>query len=169
MVKTKPILGGVVVLFLLLVSSGLQAQSIKRQTISSASASTQTGDLIVRQTVGQPYQTQTSTVDGLHVRPGFEQPNTFNVTYKAISSDFEFNVSLYPNPASSQITLASDRGLDYADVRVLDINGHLIYQEAFDGFKGAEISCSEWRQGVYFLIVRNSSNQKHTSKLIITK
>lgn len=169
MERTIPKIGWGLMLFLLLMGTGLQAQSIKRQTISSAGASTNTDGLVIRQTVGQPYQTQTSTADGMHVRPGFQQPNTFNVTAKAIESDFEFNINVFPNPATSELRLATDSGLDRADVRILDINGQVVYREQFDSFRGTRIACADWRQGVYFLVVANAGNQKHTSKLIITK
>lgn len=59
------------------------------------------------------------------------------------------NFNIYPNPASSILTIESDQNIS-GDIVIYDVNGKLIQSINADG-KEIKIDVSGWENGIYFL------------------
>ncbi len=138
-----------------------KAQSIQRQTISSTGNSISTGKQIIRQTIGQPYQTYPTYNPEVSFRPGFQQP-IFSM--ESIESSFSLNV--YPNPASFFLNLSSDVSLDHVIISIHDGFGKIVYETELSNFTKHQVACNNWANGAYFLKVIKS-DKTFTSKIIL--
>ena len=139
------------------------AQSIQRQVISSSGNTVNEGKQIVRQTIGQPYQTLSTYNNEVLYRPGFQQP-IFRM--EAIQSSFSINV--FPNPASFFLNLSSDKLLDNVKITIHDELGRLIYETELSDFTKYQVACNAWANGAYFLNVTNN-DKFYTSKIILQR
>ena len=78
----------------------------------------------------------------------------------------ENNVSLYPNPANSQFTIALPKAMK-AEIRVFDISGKLLLKEAKQLISNKHsIDVSSLSSGTYFVRI-NSEEGTATKKLLI--
>ena len=59
------------------------------------------------------------------------------------------NFNIYPNPASSILTIESDQNIS-GDIVIYDVNGRIVKSEPSNG-KEIKIDVSGWENGVYFL------------------
>lgn len=141
----------------------INAQSIQRQTISSSGNSVNNGKNLVRQTIGQPYQTPATYNNEVTYRPGFQQP-VFKM--EAIQSSFAINV--YPNPASFFLNLSSDKLLDNVKIVIHNELGKIIYETELGNFQKHQIACNTWANGAYFLTITNN-DKFYSSKIILQR
>ncbi len=141
----------------------MNAQSIQRQTISSSGNSVTHGKQIVRQTIGQPYQTHATYGNEVSYRPGFQQP-----VFKMESIQSSFSINVFPNPASFFLNLSSDKLLDNVKITIHDELGKIIYEADLGNFQKHQIACNAWANGAYFLKVINNDNF-HSSKIILQR
>lgn len=74
------------------------------------------------------------------------------------------SVSISPNPASDYITVSAD-GVDDATVRIMDVLGNLISTKKITGSKTFDVS--EYRNGIYFVIVESSGVKTVNRKVVI--
>lgn len=139
-----------------------EAQTLQRQCIGSGGTYMLDNGLIIQQTVGQPYATNTSYSDGITYRPGFQQP-IFKI--KLIHSTISLNV--FPNPATSWVTLQCENILKDVIIRVVDITGKLLIEEKIAEFKIYSFNCDEWVNGTYLITASDSQHNSYSSKLII--
>ena len=139
----------------------MNAQSIQRQTISSSGNSVTQDKQIIRQTIGQPYQTYAIYNPEVSFRPGFQQP-IFSM--ESIESSFSLNV--YPNPVSFFLNLSSDILLDHVIISIHDGLGKIVYQTELSNFTKHQVACNNWANGAYFLKVINN-DKTFTSKIIL--
>lgn len=77
---------------------------------------------------------------------------------------FNRNFAAYPNPASSVLNIDSKNGVDMQSVRIIDLNGRTMQQQAVQG-EHAQINMSALATGAYFLEVQ-SSHGTATQKII---
>lgn len=86
------------------------------------------------------------------------------------SLDDVITYSLYPNPASSSVTLLLDNpNNDAMDVQIVDLSGKVVYSENMQlqtGVNKKTIQLNNFKSGVYFLIL-NNKNVHSSQKLII--
>src|ERR1700751_3041162 len=89
-----------IVSMIIIFSAKSNSQTLQRQSIGCAGTFTNTGGIVIQQTVGQPYSTTTSYTDNVIYRPGFQQPVLkINVIHSTIS------LNLFPNPATNYVTI----------------------------------------------------------------
>ncbi len=157
-------------IFTLFVSAALQpqAQSIRRQCISSYGSSVVTENVIIGQTAGQSFSTM-GNLSTASVSQGFQQPNTFVVEEIVNLVRPSLNVSVYPNPASRSITIASEEELKSSIIRVTDINGKSLFYEKVANLSTHNINCASWLSGIYLITILDSDQNSKTLKLIISK
>jgi len=86
------------------------------------------------------------------------------------SLDEVVTYSIYPNPASSSVTLLLDNpNNDAMDVQIVDLSGTVVYSENMQlqsGVNQKTIQLNNFKSGVYFLIL-NNKNVHSSQKLII--
>ena len=69
-------------------------------------------------------------------------------------SDNSFDISVYPNPSSSQIQIQSTEQMDQIEIH--DVNGKQVYS-AFSNSNQIQLDVSSWESGLYVLkVVQNS-------------
>lgn len=146
------------------------AQSIKRQTISSLGAGGYSGNLFVSHTVGQPFFTSGFGDSELRVNPGFQQAVTAGIKKKTGEEKNLFNLTIYPNPASHSINVVPPEVLKDAVIRIADIHGRIMYNEKILENDHYIINCSNWGNGIYFISVVDANRQNNQSyKVLISK
>lgn len=139
------------------------AQSIQRQTVSSSGNSVISGKQIIRQTIGQPYQTKATFSNDVVYRPGFQQP-----VFKTEPIHSSFSINVFPNPASFYLNLSSDKLLDNVKITINDGLGKMIYETELTNFSKHQIACNLWTNGAYFLTITNN-DKFYTSKIILQR
>ncbi|MGQ3087102.1 T9SS type A sorting domain-containing protein, partial [Flavobacterium sp.] len=72
---------------------------------------------------------------------------------------------MYPNPASSKITLQMTAEANNASVRIIDVLGKTVGQSTFTGTQ-SDIDISMLNSGVYFVTV-NADGKMSTQKLVV--
>ena len=121
-----------------------------------------------------------------HITPSFNDPGT--VTYRYYignvqnpytdSMDVEviltplsiedvtpsLSVNVAPNPANDYVKVTAD-GVNDATVRIMDVLGNLILTKEIKGSKTFDIS--EYRNGIYFVIVESNGVKTVNRKVII--
>ncbi len=79
----------------------------------------------------------------------------------------EGTVEVYPNPASSSITVNYELGITNYELRVMDVYGRVIHTELL-AKPSTEIDVSKWSAGVYFYEVKGEQ-ETHRGKFIVQK
>ncbi|MBX3164619.1 MAG: T9SS type A sorting domain-containing protein [Bacteroidetes bacterium] len=84
------------------------------------------------------------------------------------------NLSIYPNPANGNVTIAFNSHDDErAVLNVMDINGRIVKSQDLGKINAGEITYSfnvaELSAGVYIVSVNSNVNVKRVTKLIVTK
>ena len=152
-----------VALFLTVTPWYSHGQSLIRESIGTMGFSAQIGQYQIQSAIGQPYGTTTTTVDNTAYRPGFIQP----VTVVSAVSSASLKLKVYPNPATTSVTIESDGTLIGVNVRITDLHGKVVHQIELNQTEKVQIDCSAWSDGTYFISVYDSANKVQTSKMII--
>ncbi|HOZ87324.1 MAG TPA: T9SS type A sorting domain-containing protein [Bacteroidia bacterium] len=148
----------------LLISVNCFGQGIKRQTIASSVGSNSVDGINVSQTIGQPYQTQSTQSGAMTYHPGFQQPHFSTELITAT-----INVRVVPNPALLSFFIECSDTLVNAVLTSYDESGRLIFTEEIEMFKKHEVQCAGWANGVYMITVTDRKNNLVTAKLIKTQ
>jgi lysyl endopeptidase len=113
-----------------------------------------------------PTGTGVTSLDGFDPNGGVETPAfcLTGITEKENSANMFFE--MYPNPASSNVTIDLVNGLNNVSVELVDIQGRLI--ASYNNVAGAlmKVDLSSVSNGVYFIKV-NSEGTIQTEKLIV--
>jgi hypothetical protein len=136
-------------------------QTLSRQTISPSGIANSQNGISVNQTIGQPYQTNSSATDKITLRPGFQQP----VFYAELISS-AIQVRVVPNPALLSFYVESSDTLQAALLSVNDGSGRMIFEQKIDLLQRTEIHCETWANGVYFITITDKKKNLITTKLI---
>ena len=155
------------VMFLLLVSSfSSNAQSVRRQAISSLGNTSHVPGALIRQTAGQCFSTGPADQPS-PVLQGFQQP----ILYIAWNNSAEPmpSIRIYPVPATDRFTIESDSPVENSRIAVTDLTGQEIYSVTNSELNVHTIDCSLWVSGMYFINVSDAKNNSKSIKLIITK
>lgn len=147
---------------LLLINGIAQAQSVKRQVISSMGSPTH-NQSNVNFTVGQPYATNVYESEEFSFRPGFQQKMSKKEAVTEKSNLFSANV--FPNPAHKSFSIKHNSADRIVEVKIHNLNGSLIYEE--EGEQLNTIICDNWAEGIYMVIMVNESGNLSTSKINI--
>ena len=155
------------VILILVFSFKLNAQGIKRSTICSFGSSSVINGQILRQSVGQPSNTTTSSVPNLTLRQGFQQPLNNSGQSKAVS---ECNISVYPNPSKAdKISFLTD-SLPDSKLKISVFNTHGATVYSFNSLVTQNsMDLSFLAPGLYTVFAKNSNAKTCSTKLIIVK
>lgn len=166
MMKTKNIIRvfGVILISHISYLTSSFAQTLKRQCIASTGNCILENGTTVQQTIGQPYGTTSFYTNKTRYNPGFQQP-VFSV--ETIKSSI--NATVFPNPASNQITIETNLTLENVIIQIIELSGKLVLNEKINEFKSYTINCADWSNGVYLITLSDSKNNLYSSKLIISK
>jgi N-acetylneuraminic acid mutarotase len=75
------------------------------------------------------------------------------------------SIQLYPNPVSDVLTV---RGCENSEsIRVIDLNGRLVYATAVTHQYSVTIDCSAFDSGIYFVQVVNENQEVFTDKISV--
>ncbi len=157
-------IAGLGLIILLVFFSKAEAQSLRRQCIASTGSATTGNGTTVQQTIGQPYGTSSYYSTTTRFNPGFLQPVFSIENVKAC-----INATIFPNPASNQITIETTLILEDVILQIVDISGKLVLNEKMNEFKSYSVDCSSWSNGVYLISLSDSKNNLYSSKLIISR
>lgn len=78
-------------------------------------------------------------------------------------------IELFPNPAQNEITIVSKEQMEEIEISIRDVAGRVLL---FNKLKTNEFSCHinlHLVNGIYFVSIRNSKNEKVNKKLVISK
>jgi hypothetical protein len=145
------------VLFFLLfiLHLALWAQNLPRQVIATAGNISQSGNVSLSWTVGQPGPVETASPSGFYLSQGFQQGDEWWVSINEAVVDYN-NIIVYPNPSKGQVHLLGTlpSGGTFS-CRLLDNSGKTVYNQQFNaqsnGEVDTEINFQGLSNGTYFL------------------
>jgi len=146
-----------------------QAQSAKRQCISSYGTSITDNGVAYMQTVGQPFSTIASSEIKTSAFQGFQQPVVFKVEKLKSLPSRSLNLSIFPNPATYSVSIQSGEIIENSVITVMDLTGRVVMTDNADQFQTYSINCETWANGIYIITVSDKYQNKSLSKLIINK
>jgi len=156
----KPILIASSVAF----SFGVFSQSVQRQSVGTMGKSYHGSKITVQQSIGQPFQTKTHYSEGKQSRPGFIQPSQFVIEF--VKSTFKVTLDVYPNPTTAEVSFKTNENLKNLTVQVYNLAGQVIFENHIEKLRDYKLNCSDWKNGVYFIHIKDQSNNIYQSKLI---
>ncbi|MBI9068961.1 MAG: T9SS type A sorting domain-containing protein [Salinivirgaceae bacterium] len=144
---------------------GAYSQSAELNLISTAGDYFETDNLSISWSVGEVLTEAFSTND-LYLGQGFQQGGDFTTGISQMKPN-EFNIELFPNPATTEFSLNlidfENRRVDY-QLQLFDISGQLVMAEKlYNDFN--KIDIKEIKSGTYF--VRLIDNEKAINKIFI--
>ncbi len=93
----------------------------------------------------------------------------YNVTGIGINEiENESGFELFPNPATNQVTISSERNISHAEISINDITGKLILMTSFISGKSIELNTNDFSPGIYLVQIQTPEFIA-TKKLVITK
>lgn len=143
---------------MLIVSTG-QAQSIDRHVIASGGSFITTGTASISFTIGET-AIQYLSASGASLSQGFQQSNSNSTGIHTIHP-IDAAISTYPNPFVRFIEVKSDKALDNATFRLVDIDGKAIPVASYEIQSGKywRIQMGELASGNYWLTITSGSNR----------
>ncbi len=90
--------------------------------------------------------------------------NYFDVLSISAAQKVATELTMSPNPASDYVTIQAE-GITDGRIRVVDVLGNVVYTGEFNNSR--KLNTSEFKNGVYFITVQNSSNKGITKKLVV--
>jgi len=147
----------------------IQAQSVKRQCISSYGTTVKSNNATYLQTVGQPYITTASFDNKTSILQGFQQPVVFKVEKMKTEPLTSLKLSVFPNPATSSVLIQSEAIIESSTIYVTDLNGRVIMSDNDLQLQTYIINCETWSNGIYIITVRDKNQNRSSLKLVINK
>ncbi len=77
----------------------------------------------------------------------------------------DWNVDLYPNPSSDNITIKALNN-DVVAVKIIDVTGKIIYSKNITGDNNNTINISELKSAIYLVEIQNKNNEVVRKKLV---
>ncbi|MFA6403736.1 MAG: T9SS type A sorting domain-containing protein [Salinivirgaceae bacterium] len=159
----------VILMFLIYVPFSTQAQSVKRQCISSYGSTGKSISGVYLQTVGQPYNSTVSHENNYTFLPGFQQPIVLKVENMDAMPLQGIELKVFPNPTAYSVAIQSVESIEKAVIHVMDLNGHVVLSDYAEKLETYNINCEAWANGTYFITVSDGNQNKNSLKLIINK
>ncbi|HZG00927.1 MAG TPA: fibronectin type III domain-containing protein, partial [Chitinophagales bacterium] len=78
-------------------------------------------------------------------------------------------VQLYPNPASSNVTISYPADLQRPSVNIYDVTGRMVLQQNLHPGNASVVSIKELAAGSYYVVLLENENKLGTEKLIIVR
>lgn len=160
---------GIFLILLVCIPVSTQAQSLKRHCISSYCAISMTKGVTLEQTAGQPFNTIPDYGNSTSILPGFQQSVVLKT--ETLNPDLvkKLNITVYPNPAAYSVIIQCAEVIEKPAIRVIDLNGKLIWMVNPEGFLSYPINCEGWSNGIYIITISGKNLQNYSTKLIINK
>ena len=155
----------ITILFFLIVELGFAQLTIKKSTIDSGGALTQSGQVTMLQTVGEVV-VQENTTGTIHISEGFINADVLSAL-GVENYDFINDISIYPNPTVDLVNIHFENIENY-EFLLTDLNGKQLLQQTkyTDNF---QIDLSIYENAVYFLAVINEDTKSYKMFKIIKK
>jgi glucose/arabinose dehydrogenase len=84
------------------------------------------------------------------------------------SESFEKNLfTIYPNPAKNILFIDKSEGNYPTKMEIYDVNGKLVLQQETEKINQNKIDISQLTTGVYFVTIKNDSNENSQYKLVV--
>lgn len=144
-----------------------EAQSVKRQSIGTIGTTYHSDKITIQQSVGHAYQTQPYYKGNSELLPGFIQPSGYALSF--ISSTFDVQIGVFPNPATKSISFIADKNLENLTIAVFNQSGKLIYRDNINSLTSYTLDCSQWAGGFYLLHLKDNTGNSYQAKLIKTR
>ena len=96
-----------------------------------------------------------------------------SVIYKIYDSslgikDFNQNgLSFSPNPAKTEIVIKNSYNMTLSQLRIFDLTGKMVMEKILENETTPTASISTLSQGIYMLVVEDSTGNKYQSKLVV--
>lgn len=146
-----------------------ESYSIIRSNVGMAGSSktitTDKGNYIVSQSIGQSSVIGTSFNKGYHLSQGYQQ---FPLEIKIINepSIKNLNAAIYPNPFEQSVNISFiDAVLNEISVVVFDIHGRLIFSQKFQPSQNIQLNLGNISMGTY-LLKATTNGKQFNAKLI---
>ena len=152
------------VFFLIFYTIQCNSQTLQRESIASGGDYIINQGTLIQQTIGQPYGTQTSYGNQITYRPGFQQP-----VFKLELIHSTISLKVFPNPATSSVTIQSSTTLADVLIQINDMSGKILISQQISEFNSYSLNCENWANGFYTISVSDAKNNKYSSKLIISR
>ncbi|MCF8357922.1 MAG: T9SS type A sorting domain-containing protein [Prolixibacteraceae bacterium] len=140
--------------------SGIKAQ----QTVPASGGQATGGDGTVSYTVGQVAYGTMHSADG-SVTEGVQQPWEISVVNGIDVAGIDLDISAFPNPTSNNLTLTVASGFRGLSYQLYDMQGKTL-QNRVIGENNTSIDLTGYAPAIYFLRVRNETNEIKTFKII---
>jgi hypothetical protein len=138
------------------------SQQVERQTVASSGSYLFSNGVLIRQTVGQPFHTQTYYSNDISFRPGFQQPQSIFKQGKSL-----IQLSIFPNPARDFVMISSAIMLEKVTLNLYDNFGKILTNHFFESFNQYQLDCTVYPSGLYFINLTSAKQQFNTCKLLI--
>ena len=155
---------GFLISILFLFSINALPAQLHHQMLSSQGSTSKTNNgVIVTQTIGQQSVIGNYTNNGFDIGQGFQQVNWARIILEETTPEFE--VSLYPNPFESVVSIQHNTEEDIT-INVFDPSGKLVFNNVLNVIgPNQSINLEQLSSGVY--LVHLQSNQlAYFTKLI---
>jgi hypothetical protein len=125
-------------IFLLFVSLGSIAQTIKSSTIGAGGATVNSQGKYYSHVIGQQSISGTSSKNGVTLRQGFKQPNFLVKSIKKSGLDIKIEevnpitYTIFPNPFKEKFTIKfSQKSVSDSYVVLYDLGGNVIFEKTY--------------------------------------
>jgi uncharacterized Ntn-hydrolase superfamily protein len=109
-------------------------------------------------------------LDGVVFEPIDALQDLYDATLSVAGTNEEISVQVFPNPASNQLSVFTQKGAVFNEYTLVDINGRVVQQNSIDRPQNRLlVDVSNFAEGVYFLSIGNSGKQLHTEKIVIQR
>jgi len=154
----------IVLLQIIVISQLTSGQTIVRSSLSCLGSTITDNGLILRQTTGQPSNTDVFRMEGMELRQGFQQPV---VAKNHISDNMPVDFTLSPNPAKDITLLRFEEEISGCIISIRDVNGSTLFKCREENLYYKWLDLNDIMPGIYIVTVI-SGNRQRSKKLIIT-
>lgn len=97
---------------------------------------------------------------------GVKYKNEMNLAGTESSSE-NFNISVYPNPVSEQLTVSNPKSIGWNKLQIYTTSGKIVYTNSCGGNSSIQVDVNDLSAGTYYLVLDLSGGKIHTQKLSI--
>ena len=135
----------------------IKAQSLTPTVVASSGDYFATSSVNLSWTLGEVV-TDTYIGTNNQLTQGFQQPAASFASVEDFAP--EIAISLYPNPTQSWVNLEIENCSENLNVKILDLTGKIIYSDIYQAEYEKKINLENFANGIYFLEISNSKNEK---------
>jgi hypothetical protein len=150
--------------FVLLLLTACCSSVFAQQVVATAGSTLSNSTGSISFTIGEGVA-QTLTSGDKTLTQGFHQTN-IQVTFISGWKDLDFEISVFPNPASDELTIKlSKENLPGLHFMIFDLNGKLQFQSNLKSTI-TRIPLDQLSAGFYFIKIKDSTKELKTFKII---